>query len=496
MLAPFASRAPDRTTRRLLGGGCLLVLALVLALKPQGARAQENSQLDYFPSRTFNIPVSITSDPQQLQELRLWVWDGNTGRWMFHSRSLPDPNPARNRFDVRVDRDGLFIFAGQMVLRNGTVEPPVEQLQAMRRVVVDTEKPIITLKPLPVDPNGVSGLAWEVRDANLDVNSIRLDYRVPGQQVWAQLPLENNRLPLATDRAGWRLAPGQRYEVRLSVKDLAGNVAESVTVLGGSGTDLGTSGVGLPRPGSDAAFSAGSRPGMRYVKTRSIKLDFTIDDIGPSGLDGKEPVTLYVFTPKDRRWAPVAQKTPPRLEDLTTGTAKSTKAHVVYEAPGEGVFGFTMVARTGVGIAGAPEPRSGEEPNYWVEVDETPPQVDSVDVQLSQNPGIRAVTIRWRASDKNLGPNPISLDWSLTNPSQNWTPIEGATGLANSGLFTWSVPEAGPHKFYVRVRATDLAQNVGESVSKLVIVDMSRPRVNITNAEANGTGGSLTSPRQ
>src|SRR5262249_51529104 len=160
--------------------------------------------------------------------------------------------------------------------------------------------------------------------------------------------------------------------------------------------------------------------------TRRIKLEFTIDGIGPSLLDKTEPVRLFVFTQKDRRWSP----TEPVQRDVKLQGEKAATASLVWEAPGEGVYGFTIVARNGVGIPAGPDPRTVDEVNMWVEVDETKPVVEAVDVQLSANPGVRAVTIRWKATDKNFGPAPIHLEWAASENSANWSAIEN--NLPNS----------------------------------------------------------------
>ena len=96
-------------------------------------------------------------------------------------------------------------------------------------------------------------------------------------------------------------------------------------------------------------------------------------------------------------------------------------------------------------------------------VDITPPEV----VVIQPNGGERLIggetyEIRWNASDLHLAPNPISIDYSI-NGGGSWTLI--ASNLSNTGSYNWTVPGVISNNSLVRVRAVDLAGNVGHDES-------------------------------
>jgi hypothetical protein len=91
------------------------------------------------------------------------------------------------------------------------------------------------------------------------------------------------------------------------------------------------------------------------------------------------------------------------------------------------------------------------------------------------------MTISWQASDKNLAAQPISL-YFAEDPSGEWQPI--AIALANSGRYTWRIPQGVPHKMYVRLEAADKGGNIGRSeTAKPVLVDLSRPKGKVVGVE-------------
>ena len=55
----------------------------------------------------------------------------------------------------------------------------LETAQPELRVIVDTQPPRISLRPLPVRQDQV-GVEWDVRDDNLDATSLVLEWRVIG----------------------------------------------------------------------------------------------------------------------------------------------------------------------------------------------------------------------------------------------------------------------------------------------------------------------------
>jgi hypothetical protein len=146
---------------------------------------------------------------------------------------------------------------------------------------------------------------------------------------------------------------------------------------------------------------------------------------------------------------------------------------------GEGRYGFTLVAVSGVGHAES-RPQAGDPPQVWVEVDLTPPAVQLIGVDVGSGADKGTVTIRWRASDKFLAAQPITLSYGTAD--NQWVTI--AANIANDGRYVWRMPEGLPYQFPIRVEAIDQAGNVGsDKTQKDVIVDLSIPKARVIGIE-------------
>lgn len=212
------------------------------------------------------------------------------------------------------------------------------------------------------------------------------------------------------------------------------------------------------------AARANAVPLVRLVNTKRITLNFEVKDVGPSGLS---TVELW-YTQDAREWKKYEAPT-------------DAKAYVV-EVDEEGMYGFTLVARSGIGLGKEP-PAAGEQPQVWVIVDLTRPEVHLEDAVSATAGGSQQVSIRWKATDKNLSRNPITLSWADKEDGP-WKVI--VSNIENTGKYNWQVPSGTPRCF-VRVDAVDMAGNVGQSpVSKPILLDSSLPTVSITNVQSAG----------
>jgi hypothetical protein len=201
-------------------------------------------------------------------------------------------------------------------------------------------------------------------------------------------------------------------------------------------------------------------PMVRLVNSKQITLNFEVKDVGPSGLSGVE---LW-YTQNSRDWK--KYDAPPQAH-----------AYII-EVDEEGMYGFSLVARSGSGLAKQP-PTPGEQPQVWVIVDLTKPSVSLDELSAATVPGGQTMTIRWKASDRNLARQPISLYYG-EHKDGPWKPI--ATNLENTGLYTWQLPSSLPPQIVVRVDAVDLAGNIGSAeLSKPITLDASVPRPIITD---------------
>lgn len=144
---------------------------------------------------------------------------------------------------------------------------------------------------------------------------------------------------------------------------------------------------------------------------------------------------------------------------------------IVFEARGEGAYGFYVVASSADGTRSA-EPKPGTPPQRRVFVDYTPPlvQFKGVDV-LADTAGARRVAVEWAAYDANFADRPIALAYQPAGQTQ-WQPID--TALANTGRFDWSLPTALRGRVTFRLTARDHGGHVVERLFGPVSLDSPR----------------------
>src|SRR5262249_52738585 len=124
---------------------------------------------------------------------------------------------------------------------------------------VDTLPPSLLLEP--DDRRGsTASVRWEVKDENLDVKSLTLEYQVEGVGVWRRVPI---RRPKLIGAQRWDGGTAEALKVRMSVADRAGNVTRAVIDLP-EGTanqpESVTDAPGYPRPPAVEQIAAGPQP--------------------------------------------------------------------------------------------------------------------------------------------------------------------------------------------------------------------------------------------
>lgn len=402
----------------------------------------------YSRERVFKIPFQTDGDRRILQ-VQLYVSEDQGRNWQQAATAQPEDKG----FTFNASRNGVYWFTVRTLDQDRRPNPPTIDAQTppMLRVCVDTQPPGVALRAAPSRDGTLVGVDWQITDDNpLDLDSLRLDYRPAGSMQW--LPLNAERS--ARGQYAWQGPAAGAVDVRLQIKDRAGNLGEALTVLQGG-----------QRPDVQPEVGPGGL-GVRKVNTRRISLNYKIVEQGKSGVS---TVQLWYTRDKGQTWEKyqaAAQPEPP----------------FVIEVHDEGLYGFTLLARSGVGL-GPPEPRAGDPPQVWVEVDLTPPRVEITAVDVGVGTQLGKLTINWKATDKNnnLGRQPINLLYA-ENAEGPWVPI--ASRLEHTGRYVWSMPDNVPYKFHVRVEAADLAGNVGTAdTPRPVAVDLSQPKVQVLGVE-------------
>jgi hypothetical protein len=303
-----------------------------------------------------------------------------------------------------------------------------------------------------------AGVEWEVRDDNLDLNTLQIDYRGQDAGDWQALSVELQ-------------AAGQRYfaapragnvEVRLRVRDRADNQATASVIVPSAG---------MPAAAYDAARrdtlnqdsshrmprgQVPAGPNVKVVNSTEINLNYSLEEVGPSGVS---LVELW-YTTNGQSWQRYG-------EDQDKASPFTMKVN------GEGTFGLTLVVKSGVGNGDRP-PQLGDPAQMWVEVDLTKPAVQLLSAEPGRGPEAGTLTVAWSAADKNIQPQPISLFYA-EQAEGPWNVM--ATNLDNTGRFVWRIPPAAPYRFFVRVEVADRGGNLGRAeTTRPVIVDLSQPK--------------------
>ena len=211
-----------------------------------------------------------------------------------------------------------------------------------------------------------------------------------------------------------------------------------------------------PTPGGNRpARTTGNRP---LINTTQAQIDYRVESVGSSGI-GK--VEVYMTPDNGTRWI-----------RLTEDADRRSPADI--DLPGEGLFGIRFVITNGNGFGGkAPQP--GDQPITNIEVDTTPPFLQLRPVELNASAG--AIDIRWSATDKNLGDDPICI-FCRTTPEGAWQPI--VKGIKNEGEYRWAFPRDLGQQFFIKVEATDLAGNVSRvETPNPIILDTTVPTVDV-----------------
>jgi hypothetical protein len=505
----------------------LTQLALTCALVMTG---QTQGDTAYTSQRTFQIPAKI--DPtrrDQMKEIQLYVSADRGKSWGRTAKITPD----KTAFDLTVPSDGEYWYHICIVNQQGKQDPPevaLYSLPPLLKLVVDTRPPELQITSATRQGDELV-VSWLAREDNPDVASLTVEYRALDGQTWVAVPIPaQERNATGTVRA--KVAATGPVVVKLSLADLAKN-SKSVEkrVEAAAGSSVAGSGAVLPPPplaandlqktaasspiidppppvGMDktvippppgnpgateqssitlagqqvvaksqgftdnsqgsavpqppAATTQRKLPPLQIVNDPEIVLEYEVSKVGPSGLGA---VQVWITRDNGNKWEPYMED--PNASQATAGS----KYQRTLTLPGEGVFGISLVVKSKVGL-GKPAPKSGDVPEMLVEVDTTPP---SATVYKPMPDGTRRDTLilSWTATDRNLGPRPITLEWA-ERPTGPWNVI--AAEVPNSGQYTWKLPPSLPSHVHLKLTVHDTAGNVAVAITdEPQLVDLSEP---------------------
>ncbi len=460
-------------------------LALTPAARPQDGRGPfDGLQAHYWPHRKLGIPVGVEklggleNKPTHLQlYYSLKRGPFQKGPKLPIDR-LDEIDSGKKGIIFEAPRDGDYEFTVQHVYADGKVKPATDALAPELRIIVDTTAPRVQIAP------SGNGVEWSATDENIDPAGVTVQCKWPATNEWTNVKNVVDRPFSTSGTYGWKFKSGEALDVRVKARDRAGHegVSPVVRVPAESGTP-----VGLPKGPAWGGDPAPPMPESRidYVNTLDFNFDYTVQHMGRSGVRA-----AHLFVQKDRSPWEFVKKQP---ENLMPGGKEPHLITLSYNAPNEGIYGFYIIPESGAGKK-ADDPKKDEPPMMLVVVDTTKPQVEITSVQVKPG-GVKGpiVEITWRATDSNLMPRPVNLEWSSDREATKWNEIKYRLDndlTATTGRYAWEVPDEKLWKFYVRARAVDKAANAGESVwGQEVIVDLEKPSGTIDRVRGGGGAG-------
>jgi hypothetical protein len=209
-----------------LMGPSLVALVAPIMAKAAPPRSQAaDIQLIYHKGRNFKIPFNLSAETRErVKEIHLLVSEDLGYHWQRKSKTYPN-NPT---FTFRSGHDGEYWFAVQTLTLDGKFAPQLDStVEPNMKVVVDTFPPSVILEP-DNRRGSLASVHWEVKDENLDLKSLVLEYQVEGVGVWRRVPI---RQPKSVGAQSWDAGTAEALKVRASVADKAGNVTEATVDL-------------------------------------------------------------------------------------------------------------------------------------------------------------------------------------------------------------------------------------------------------------------------
>jgi hypothetical protein len=500
--------------------------------------AGQSPPVDTWPINQRNFKIPIVIDPArrtELKELTLWVSEDQGRTW----RETAAVGPDQTDFMFYAPNDGVYWFTLCVVDKQGNRDPAdIAKAPVRQKILVDTLKPVLRL--VTAERQGEDAfVAWEIQEDHLDPTKFKLEFSPADAPSWKTAACPPS--PKGDTRI--RLGFAGPALVRLQVEDTAGNLATAEkqipAVTGGVSLAGGVPptpapfqpplnnfsfppnnpnpalAVAEPRPPVDArpaiepaygaldpnggpsrpwagagdrnirpvattpppqpvptaaAFNApgarfptGGSSGVQIVNTTQLVLNYKVDNVGPSGVG---EVELYVTQDDGQNWKLLARDT-------------SARPPLTVNLPGEGIYGFTLVVKSKAGLGKKP-PKPGDLPQMRVEVDTTPPHAKLYVPEPV--PGRNdTLALYWIATDRNLAPNPITLQWAerASGPWQTIAanlPNTGGHPPESTGGYQWQLPPQFPERVYLRITVQDTAGNSNTGVSEEpALVDLSEP---------------------
>jgi hypothetical protein len=389
------------------------------------------------------VAWDIQEDHPDLATLKIEYRTSDSANWMWYTAQAIGSLKGQTRF--RLATPGSVVVRVQLTDQAGNTgmdEKEIKPIGAGPGPVAPV------MQSLPPNPVAVQNPALTGTANNGNPNTFQQPAAWNGAAPgWGQQTIQPAAMPAnpypAPPAAPWMPAQTPRYPQDTGYS--SSNNVTPTSYYGAPPVPRWPNGVVLP---------------LQITNQTQVSLNYHINNEGPSGIGAVE---LYITQDDGRTWQ--------RHHVLQPEPGNSTmRPPMVVSLPGEGIHGLRLVVRSRAGLGKRP-PQSGDLPQMKIEVDTTRPVVKMFYPQMDSNRR-DAIVLTWSATDRNLAPSPISLQYS-DGPRGPWRNI--ATDVANTGRYIWQ-PPATLSKVYLRVAAQDTAGNIGEDITpEAVLVDLNEP---------------------
>ncbi len=527
-LAHLLGRWTMRTIHASILAAALIGSANFAFGQPADSAGSKVSAKHITNGRCFDVPVDVPQEHRlALSEIGSYVRMPTT-QWRLYE-SMPNPT-TRSNYKINEDGESWRTLVVADKARR-TVPADLNLEASSQHVVIDAVPPVIQSQPV-VGADGDLPFRCRLKVAHPNHVSLKATYKTPSGLVL---------LDMVRGQPGdfrVRATEASQYPVVTTARDFAGNVVsrdvnsatlvaaktdiahtssnrpsfrDTLPVLSANRNDLPmpriellpmdtsiptkanrpglpSSGISLvdlgnvsPKP-TNYNTSKPNRPehvpnlptnttvnrGTPHplINTEHASIEYRIDQVGPSGV-GK--VEIYMTTNNGQSW-----------HRLGEDADKRSPADI--KLPGDGVYGIRIVVTNGNGFGGR-APVAGDAPHGMIEVDTTSPFAQLRSAEILPSSG--QVEIRWNASDKNLGAEPVTLSYR-TRTDGPWQPI--ARGIKNDGLYRWAFPRDAGAQFYFKVEVADQASNIAHDTTRQpIVIDTTEPSAIVLTVTGSGT---------
>jgi hypothetical protein len=207
---------------------------------------------------------------------------------------------------------------------------------------------------------------------------------------------------------------------------------------------------------------------VQFVNNHQVVLEYELKRVGPSGVGGIE---LWLTKDDGETWELFANDEELPTQPIQMRQKRKFDFRDEQNKPvPDGVYGMILVVKNRAGLG--KKPRPGDVPEMRLEIDTKHPDAQLYQpIPDPQHPD--QVLLKWAADDKNLAPQPITLEYAEKRDGP-WLPIQSDIG--NTGQFSWKVPPSTPVQVYLRLRVRDKAGNEGVAVTgQPQYVDLTEP---------------------